>query len=117
MILVLLADDEPLSRGAVARLIKKHGCDVLEARNGTEVISILLARKDVDVLVTDYTMPRGGEELLRRAKMVRPTLPVILLTGHDLGHFVGLGYDAVLEKPVDAQALFAALDRLTGAGG
>ncbi len=115
MILVLIADDEPISRRSVARLLRKRGVDTLEAASGNEVISVLLARKDVDALVTDYTMPRGRTELLRRVRMVRPTLPVLLLTGHDVAEFEEDGYDGVLGKPVDEAALFAAISSLVGA--
>jgi CheY-like chemotaxis protein len=116
MILVLLADDEPISRRSIARLIVRRGMSVLEASNGTEAIAFLLARPDVDIMITDYTMPRGGVELLRRVHMVRPTLPVILLTGHDVENFAEEGYDLVFGKPVDEQAFFTAIARLTGGG-
>lgn len=112
MILVLLADDEPISRNSVARLLRRRGFDVLDAATGNEVISILFANKDVDILVTDYTMPRGGVELLRRVKMMRPTLPVILLTGHDADSFDGYGYDLVLEKPAHENHLVSAIARI-----
>jgi CheY-like chemotaxis protein len=66
----------------------------------------------VDVLVTDVMMPRmSGIELLRRARLRLPDLPVVLITGFTPE---SLGLDEVLSdsvtlltKPFTTDALMA----------
>ena len=74
-----------------------------------------------DVLVTDHRMPgMSGDKLIREIRRIRPSLPVILVSG-----YVGDGVksrsddgwaDEVLAKPLRANALATSLARLLGAG-
>ena len=87
-------------------------------------VGVLQARGAVqefrpDVLVTDLTMPvMDGFELIRRLH-ARPegAPPVILITGLPRSKLPDdLPYQAYLGKPVDYNALYGLVDRLSKAG-
>jgi len=70
--------------GSVARkiVLEEHGYRVLLAVNGEEACETL-SRERVDLLVTDYRMPRmDGKELIARVRQTNPETPVILLAGY-----------------------------------
>lgn len=70
--------------GSIARriVLEEHGYRVLLAVNGEEACETL-SRERVDLLVTDYRMPRmNGKELIARVRQTHPEMPVILLAGY-----------------------------------
>ena len=80
---ILFVDDEP----EVLELLRRafpagNGREILCAGGAEEALGIL-ARRPVDLLVTDQRMPRmSGIELIERARRLRPDLCAILLTAH-----------------------------------
>lgn len=83
-------------------------------RPGDALSEFLADPSRVDALVLDLLMPEmTGLELTSRARRVRPELPVILVTGQPaaaLEHETSAaGIDAILQKPLDFQALARAL--------
>ena len=80
---ILLVDDEELVRTGTAEMLRDLGHEVIEASGGAEALGKLRARLQVDVVVTDYMMPRmDGAELARRIGKLRPNLPILLITGY-----------------------------------
>ena len=78
---VLVADDQPLARRALATELKDAGFDVCEAENGAEAWERFRGRQP-DVVITDMVMPRSdGLDLLSRIRAVSE-VPVILFTAH-----------------------------------
>jgi DNA-binding NarL/FixJ family response regulator len=82
MIHILIADDHPIVREGLKRVISEcAGLEVVdEAKDGQEAI---LKSKDpvVDVLTLDISMPGPGFlEVLRRVKVHRPELQVLVLS-------------------------------------
>src|SRR5947199_2929612 len=70
---VLVADDHPAMRGALARLVREHHALELvgEAADGEEAVS-MIEQLTPDVAVLDVRMPRGdGLSLLRRMRAER----------------------------------------------
>ncbi len=79
---VLLVDDEPLVRVATAEMLREMGHRVVEADGGSEALA-LLPDPAIDIVVTDYMMPRmDGAALATRVREVAPALPVLLITGY-----------------------------------
>jgi CheY-like chemotaxis protein len=73
-----------------------------------------LAEQTIDVVVTDVGMPgMGGLEVAKAAKAIAPAVPVVVVTGwaerEDIQRARGHDVDAVLIKPVDPDALSAAV--------
>jgi FixJ family two-component response regulator len=75
--------------------------------------------QNIDCLVTDIGMPdMDGFELLDNVKILRPQLPVFLLTGrHEIGdqqRAKGKDIGGFFKKPFGGQDLLAAIDRKLG---
>jgi CheY-like chemotaxis protein len=109
-------DDEPLVRSATADMLREMGHKVAEATGGPDALSKLRGAA-VDIVVTDYKMPRmTGAELAERITSLKPDLPVLLITG-----YTGSAAEAPdlprLDKPFRRVELASALERVLGATG
>jgi len=79
---ILIADDEPEIRDALARILTRQGLQTLFAADGREALDIIQTRS-VDELLADLRMPRmDGLELLKATKANRPDIEVVILTGY-----------------------------------
>lgn len=82
---LLVVDDSPTYREAVAELLREDGHDVVLARSGEEALE-LLAVELVDGIILDLLMPgMGGLEACRRIRNnpAQRHIPVMMLTGRD----------------------------------
>ncbi|HYE12976.1 MAG TPA: sigma-54 dependent transcriptional regulator [Pyrinomonadaceae bacterium] len=93
---ILVAEDEANLRLVIQKELQRMGHEVKAAPDGEAALK-LLEESNVDVLLTDISMPRmDGMELLRRVHE-RPNPPeVIMLTGH-----------ATVESAIEAMKLGA----------
>jgi two-component system, cell cycle sensor histidine kinase and response regulator CckA len=109
---VLVIDDEPMVRTALARLLSLRGHTVHEARSGAEALSIL-DNTSFDVVITDNLMPElSGLQLAQILRSRYPALPLILISGNGAeGIDVG-AVDAVLTKPFKLDVLDTTIRRL-----
>ena len=78
---LLIVDDHPLTRDALASLLDQHGFDVAgQASDGTEAIA-LAAELDPDVILLDLSMPGlDGLDALPRLREAAPACEVVVLT-------------------------------------
>jgi two-component system cell cycle sensor histidine kinase/response regulator CckA len=114
---IVVVDDDTLTLSLVERTLT--GYRVSTARDGGEALAILSTKDPVHLLLTDYLMPvMTGEELVKRARVQRPDLRVLIMTGH--GNAVAAA-DPVwwaaerhLDKPFRLEALRAAVESLIG---
>jgi two-component system, NarL family, invasion response regulator UvrY len=84
MIKALIVDDHPLVRGGVKSLLAETGDIRLmgEVSNSEETWRFL-ARRAVDVLLLDLSMPgESGIRMLHTLSSHHPNVPVIVLTAH-----------------------------------
>lgn len=110
---ILLIDDEEIVRIATAELIRDLGHDVTEAGSGAEGLGKLAAGLHVDVVISDYKMPRmNGAEFARRVGEMRPGTAVLIITGY-IGTADDLPDLPRLAKPFSQAAIAAALNGLT----
>ena len=84
---VLLVEDEALISMLVSDWLSELGFDVHEARTACEALDYIDAGHSVDVLFTDINLPGGmtGAELARRARALKPELPVVYASGRYRG--------------------------------
>ena len=63
--------------------LHKLGYDVEHAASPRDAISFLQDAHHIDVVLSDILMPGGmsGLDLARKLREMRPTLPVVLMTG------------------------------------
>src|SRR3977135_520080 len=78
---ILLVDDHPLTRSALAGLLTQHGFDVVgEASDGEEAIEAA-ARLEPDLILLDLSMPGlDGLSALPRLRAAAPECEVVVLT-------------------------------------
>jgi DNA-binding NarL/FixJ family response regulator len=86
---VVLADDHPLVREGVKRLLEREGFEVLgEASDGLEAVA-LVERHHPEVVVLDLAMPTfNGISAAREIVKVAPLTKVILLTMYTDEHHI-----------------------------
>lgn len=75
---VLVVEDEAVVRLDAIETLREAGFHVIEAANADEAISILEARPDIRVVVTDIQMP-GSMDGLKLAATIRDRWPPIAL--------------------------------------
>ena len=113
---VLLVEDDRSVRLVLNRALLKAGFKVAEAVDALAALPIIEdPERVIDVLVTDVMMPgMDGTELVRRARLCRPDLPVVLMSGYAEPPQRERASDpgtAFLAKPFAAAALLAAVDQ------
>lgn len=80
---ILVVDDEELVRRGTAEMLRDLGHQVSEADGGAAALTILAQEPGIDVVVTDYKMPRmDGAELARRVRQEHPAMPMLLISGY-----------------------------------
>jgi len=108
---VLVVDDEPAVRILIAEVLADLGYRAIEARDGPAGLAILESDARVDLLITDVGLPHGmnGRQLADAARVGRPDLKVLFITGYAENAVIGNGQLApgmhVLTKPFDMDAL------------
>jgi two-component system, cell cycle sensor histidine kinase and response regulator CckA len=115
---VLLVEDEPAIRTAIARVLRSNGYKVIEASNGGEALRVAdAAEGTIDLLLTDVMMPgMGGKELVQRLLAVKPGIRVMLMSGYTdddslRGDLAAARY-VFLQKPFSAKQVVAAVREL-----
>lgn len=108
---ILVVDDEPVVAQTIGFFLKEAGFEVTTATDGHQALN-LIGRKDVDVIVSDLSMPgMSGPDLWQAVRQRRPELAerVIFSTG-DSGRqrwstFLENSGCATIEKPFAPDAL------------
>ncbi len=81
-IVVLVVDDEAVIRRSLRRRLHYEGWTVLEASSGPAALAAL-EREPCDLVVLDIKMPgMDGMEVLERLRAERPSVAVVMHTGH-----------------------------------
>ena len=107
---ILIADDNPDLAVVIAASLADAGYAVLTAANGYDAIRVL-GDNWVSLLITDITMPGiDGFELARQAKVMRPTIKVIYLSGALVESSGGV-HGSVIQKPMRIADLLGAVRR------
>ena len=79
---ILLVEDEPALREAMARVLEDGGYTVTTASNGANALASI-ADGAVDLVVTDIVMPEmGGPELVQRLRERHPELRALYTSGY-----------------------------------
>jgi len=98
---VLIVDDNDEIREGIRILLESEKYAVLEAKNGSEALSVF--SEDIDLLILDIMMP--GQSGLKVCEEIRKTsnVPILFLSAksHDSDKMLGLmiGADDYLPKP------------------
>ncbi|GAA1096964.1 response regulator transcription factor [Nocardiopsis composta] len=118
---ILVVEDEQGIVSFVRRGLETAGHQVLVASDGIDGLAMALA-SDVELVVLDLGLPGlPGEEVLRRLRRRRPSVPVIVLTAKDAVSDrvanLDAGADDYMVKPFSVNELLARVRaRLRGGG-
>jgi two-component system LytT family response regulator len=112
---VVVADDEPLARERIKRLLATDPDlqIVQECRNGAEVLTTLLSR-EVDLLLLDIHMPRLNGFDVVKAMGQRKLPMIVFVTAHDSYAIQAFEINAVdyLLKPIEPERFQDAITRV-----
>ena len=82
---VLVVEDEPILRFLISDVLANdHGLTVVEAESGDVALHALEENADIACVFTDVRMPGmlDGIALTRRLKQERPSIKVLVTSGH-----------------------------------
>jgi len=108
---VLVIDDEPTIRMLVSEVLAEAGYAVMEAQDGPGGLRVLQSNVRIDLLITDVGLPGGinGRQVADAARVSRPDLKVLFITGYAENAVVGNGRLEkgmhVLSKPFQMDTL------------
>jgi PAS domain S-box-containing protein len=120
---ILVVEDSETVRKVAVSMLRGLGYQVREAEDGPNALAILKERGQIDLLFTDLIMPNGidGEELLRRAREMRPGIKALFTSGYS-EHFlqsrgsVGGAGVPLVSKPYRTQKLAEAVRGVLDSG-
>jgi DNA-binding NtrC family response regulator len=82
---ILIVDDDSDLRLTLCEYLETRNFVVYSARNGTEAINLIQAKKhQFEIIFTDLVMPPGpdGIEVLKVARQLNPLSCVVVMTGY-----------------------------------
>jgi DNA-binding NtrC family response regulator len=114
---VLVVDDDADLLMLIERALAAYR--VSTARDATEALLILSGEDRIDLLITDFLMPKmTGEALVHEARKRRPSLRVLVITGHAnvvaAAEATWWRSERHLTKPFRVDALLRAVDDAIG---
>jgi DNA-binding response OmpR family regulator len=113
---ILLVEDDKDSLSALSRLLRLSGHRPLAAASAEEAVRLAAAEK-CDLVVSDVGLPdRSGLDLMRELSATH-NVPGIAVSGYtdaaDVRECAKAGFARHLKKPIDFDALLAAVEELT----
>ena len=108
---VLVVDDEATIRHLIDEILDEQGYTVIGAADGAAGLKVLQSGARIELLITDVGLPNGmnGRQVADAARVLRPDLKVLLITGYAENAAVGNGHlepgMELLTKPFTIEAL------------
>ncbi len=120
---ILVVDDEETLRRVIEIVLQNAGHRVVCAESGNEALAVL-ARQQVDLVISDIVMPEtDGIELVRQIRLRHPMVKIISMSGG--GNYLTaalclkladhMGALGILSKPFTPDQLIEAVDRALAA--
>lgn len=115
---ILIVDDEVYITNYLQDLLKMNNYDVTLYNDSEEAFTYFENNyKDVDLVITDQTMPNlTGVELVSKIFEITHETPIILCTGYsetiDKEKALKMEIDAFLEKPIQSKELLSTISLL-----
>ena len=118
---ILLVDDTDSVRMMVREMLVEAGYQVVEAINAQQALLELHSDRELDLLLSDVGLPgMNGRELADAARVLRPHLPVLFVTGYTesaavRNEFLGQGM-SLLPKPFSVNELLRGVRQMFNPG-
>lgn len=116
---ILLVDDHAIvSDGLQALLQVVDDIEVVSKLTSGDFALAYLKQQEVDLLITDYAMPdMDGLTLVKKAKQIKPSLKIIVLSMHDevvmIREMLAAGVDGYILKKYAQQELVNAIETIS----
>ena len=117
---MLAADDDEDVLELVSLVLRRGGCQVIQARDGEEALDLALSHEP-DLAVVDVMMPKqNGYELVSQLRRDDRTalMPIILLSARagkaDAMYGRQVGADEYIQKPFDSAELIERIEKYLG---
>ncbi len=113
---VLAVEDHPDALDLLKRMLEERHAHVLTAVCADDALAVVRTTRP-DVLISDIAMPgKDGYDLIRELRQANDDTPAIAVTAfarsEDATRAIEAGYQAHVSKPVDENALVAAVSAL-----
>ena len=108
---ILVVDDEPTIRMLAVEVLEELGYQVIDCWDGPSALKVLETDQRIDLLITDVGLPGGmnGRQLADAARVFRPDLKIIFITGYAENAVLGNGQLSpgmqLMTKPFAMEAL------------
>lgn len=116
---ILLAEDDLTNQKVLLKMLESKGYLVDLAMNGVEAL-MLYHQKQYDLILLDIQMPElDGTEVvqcIREEENGKQHTPIIAISAYalkgDKEHFLSIGMDAYLSKPIDMKQLYLTIEEI-----
>ena len=107
---LLVVEDEVLIRLSVSDFLRNEGFTVIEAGSAREALTVLQARSDVSLVVTDIHMSGAleGLDLIREIRRSYPAVKIITASAYQISEPV----EATIIKPYSLDRLLSVIKSL-----
>ncbi|KAJ3680251.1 hypothetical protein LUZ60_016529 [Juncus effusus] len=104
---VLAVDDDIVYRTVISRLLRSSKCQVTAVESAKRALELLGSEPNVNMIITDYSMPEmTGEDLLKKVKESSELkqIPVVIMSSENvptrINRCLEIGAEDFLLKPV-----------------
>ena len=113
---ILVVDDAGPVVVLCVNVLQALGYAVKGANRGDAALE-LIRKEPFDLMVLDYKMPgMSGFEVFAEARTVRPTMAVVLVTGHGTPDIINeanrMGFASILLKPFTSDELRGTVEKV-----
>lgn len=119
---VLIAEDSSVIQNLAKKILEFQNYEITSVKNGEQVLQ-LLEKEPFDIILLDINMPvMDGMECAKRvrglASKEKARTPLVAITGNARNYtpeeFTQAGFNDILIKPLNFDALVAKVRELTG---
>ena len=118
MIRICVVDDDEVTRRTVGRLLAFEGYDVAIYEDAQPCLDGEGRFENVDLILTDSSMPTPATVLLTAVRAMGLEVPVIVMSGNfregDREQYRELGAAKLIEKPIGLDLLSGAISEVLG---
>jgi CheY-like chemotaxis protein len=114
---ILVVEDDLDTRDLLSELLEIHGHEIATAGESQEALSVLSKQPDIDLLITDVSLPgMSGIELASAAKSLQPQIGILVCSGYGEQQFDSLPFAVEwVQKPIEMESFIAAVEQFPGA--
>jgi CheY-like chemotaxis protein len=112
---VLVVEDEPIVRHAIAQELRNAGWEVLESSTAEIAIAYLRAGRHIDLVLTDIQLagPLNGWDVAEQFRAVHENFPIIYASGNSVDRSRSVTGSLFFDKPYRLDDVVQACHRLS----